>query len=276
MESGSIISKKFHGRPGFLIETACPTKMKQWAPLITIFDIKTAGVSSMKATKKRQGAFCLAAYFAFTMLPMSHAACAESPLLALRGERRPSTSQQRVDARAVERLKGVIIPLLRAMNHPIPPSEVRVGIVADPDINAANAGSGQFYVTTGLLEKATDDRLRGVLAHEIAHDDLGHVAKTQLLVTGLNLGAMLLEQIVPGSGQIAPIAGTILARGYSRSEEFEADRHGVEILRRAGYSKEVMIDALSWIMRTSGDGGGGFLSTHPALEDRIVALRKMR
>ena len=148
--------------------------------------------------------------------------------------------------------------------------------MADPDINAANAGGGEFYVTTGLLERADDNHLRGVLAHEIAHDDLGHAAKAQILGTGLNLGVVLLEQLIPGSSAVTPIAGTLIAKGYSRSEEYEADQHGVEILRRAGYPKEVMTDALAWVMQTSGRGGGGFLSTHPALEERIETLKRMR
>jgi predicted Zn-dependent protease len=75
---------------------------------------------------------------------------------------------------------------------------------------------------------------------------------------------------------LTPIAGNLITRGYSRSEEFAADRHGVEILRRAGYSKQVMIDALDWISRTGGGtGGGGFLSTHPATAERIQELRRM-
>lgn len=186
---------------------------------------------------------------------------------------RSSTSRQ-IDPRQAERLQRVMVPLLRVMNNPPRLSEIRVGIVDDPDINAANAGGGEFYVTTGLLAKANDEHLRGVLAHEIAHDDLGHVASAQVLGTGLNLGVILLEQLIPGSSAITPIAGTLIARGYSRSEEYAADSHGVEILRRAGYSKAVMIDTLTWLVRTSGDGGGGFLSTHPATEDRIAALRK--
>jgi len=47
-------------------------------------------------------------------------------------------------------------------------------------------------------------------------------------------------------------------------------------LRRAGYPKEVMIDTLTWIRSISGDNGGGFLSTHPALDDRIAALQRTR
>jgi|SRR5215510_13707282 len=181
----------------------------------------------------------------------------------------------RVDPRQAERLYRIMTPLLRAMNNPKQPREVEIGIVEDREINAANAGGGQYYITTGLLERGNDDQLRGILAHEIAHDDLGHVSKLQMLGTGLNLGVVLLEQLIPGSSAITPIAGTLIARGYSRSEELAADRHGVEILRRAGYSKQVMVDALTWVTRTSGSGGGGFLSTHPATEERIDALRRL-
>jgi Zn-dependent protease with chaperone function len=35
-----------------------------------------------------------------------------------------------------------------------------------------------------------------------------------------------------------------------------------------------MIDTLDWIRRAGGDRGGGFLSTHPALDDRIAELRR--
>jgi predicted Zn-dependent protease len=56
----------------------------------------------------------------------------------------------------------------------------------------------------------------------------------------------------------------------------EADKHAVEILRRAGYSKDVMIDTLAWVKSSSQSGGGGFLSTHPATDDRIAALRELK
>jgi Zn-dependent protease with chaperone function len=62
------------------------------------------------------------------------------------------------------------------------------------------------------------------MAHEIAHDDLGHMAQLQIMETGLNLGVILLEELIPGSNSITPIAGNLLARGYSRSEELAADR----------------------------------------------------
>ena len=54
-----------------------------------------------------------------------------------------------------------MVPLVGAMNHPRPLNQVRVAIMDDPHVNAASAGGGEFYVTTGLLQKANDDQLRG-------------------------------------------------------------------------------------------------------------------
>jgi len=167
-----------------------------------------------------------------------------------------------------------MIPLIQASNQSRRTTEVRVRIVNEPSINAGSAGGGEFLVTTGLLRQANDEALRGVLAHEIAHDDLGHPEKMQVLGVGLNLGAVLLEKIVPGSGNFAPVAGTLIASSYSRPQELAADRHAVAILRRAGYDKFVMLRTLKWIMRVEGNQGGGLLSTHPATDERIRALQR--
>jgi predicted Zn-dependent protease len=188
--------------------------------------------------------------------------------------RRPSATK--LDPAQAERLQRVMIPLLKGMNKPLEPGQVKVGIMDDPSINAANAGGGQFLVTTGLLQKASDDQLRGVLAHELAHDDLNHVAKAQALGAGLNIGAIILDQIIPGSGAITPIAGEFLARGYSRKEEYAADAHGTTILERTGHSRQVMIDTLNWLIQQTGGSKGGFLATHPGTSERVEALRNLK
>jgi predicted Zn-dependent protease len=178
--------------------------------------------------------------------------------------------------RQMDRLRYVMLPLLRVANHRVPLDQVRVSIVEESAINAAAGGDGRYYVTTGLLNQANDDQLRGVLAHEIAHEDLGHPAKAQVVGVGVGLGAALLEKIFPGSVAIAPVAGTLISNNYSRPMELDADRHAVTLLKRAGYSKYTMIDALSWLMRRNGDSGGGFLASHPATSDRIKALQSLR
>lgn len=181
-----------------------------------------------------------------------------------------------LSAAQAQRLKRLMDPLIRHMNRPLPAHNVKVTVMRDSHINAANAGGGDFYVTSGLLQKASDDQLRGILAHEIAHADLGHVNKMQTVSAGVGIGAALLGAIWPGSQQLAPFAGQLLLSQYSRTEESAADRHGVEILGRAGYQgKTIMMNALTWITNTEGGNGGGFFATHPATSDRLRDLRAM-
>jgi len=192
----------------------------------------------------------------------------------------PTTQKQtklvQVDPATADRLQRIMVPLLKVMDHPLQPGQVKIGVMDDPQINAASAGQGEFLVTTGLLQKANDDQLRAVLAHELAHQDLNHVQKTQTLGTGLNIGMIILDQIIPGSGSLAPIAGELLLRKYTRSEEYQADKHGVQLLQRAGYpGKQMMADTLTWLMQTTGGSGGGFLATHPGTADRIAAVKAL-
>jgi metalloprotease len=210
-----------------------------------------------------------------TMIGAMVTACATQTAQAppRRAEAPASTPTKAVDASQAARLQQIMIPLLKAMDHPIPLNQVKVGLISDPHINAANAGGGEFYVTTGLLEKANDDQLRAVLAHEIAHADLGHVTKLKTLGTGLNIGMILLDQIIPGSRALTPLAGQLVANAYTRSEEYQADSHGVDILRRAGYDgKALMANTLTWLQQTEGASGGGFFATHPATGDRVQAV----
>lgn len=189
---------------------------------------------------------------------------------------KPSTAARPLDAAQAQRLQRVMIPLIKGMNRPMPLDQVRVAFVDDNHINAANAGNAQFLITRGLLEKANDDQLRGVLAHELAHEDLGHVAKTQTLGTGVSIGVALLEQIFPGSSAITPLAGQLILNRYTQNEEYAADRHGAEILQKAGYRPELMADTLAWLSQVEGGSEGGFFATHPGTKDRIEALRRPR
>ncbi len=188
-----------------------------------------------------------------------------------------SAPQGQVDPRHVERLRRLMPSLLAVMNNPKGPGDVQVGILSDPSLNAANAGGGRFYVTLGLLERAPDDQLLAVLAHEVAHEDLGHVAKAQVLGAGLDVAGALLGSLFPGAEALTPIAGTLVARAYSRSEEYAADAHAVTLLQRMRHPApaQLVIGTLEWLRAQAGAGGeGGFFSTHPGTEDRIERLRR--
>jgi predicted Zn-dependent protease len=195
---------------------------------------------------------------------------------ALRKDRRDAERANAGTEQQLNRVRQVMRPLLRATDHRTAVENVRLTIVDEAKINAASGGNGQFYVTTGLLRQASDEQLRGVLAHEIAHEDLGHPTKAQVLGAGVGLAATLLEKVFPGSAAIAPIAGTVVTGHYSRPMELAADHHAIKLLQRAGYSKHTMVDTLAWLMQLNGDTGGGIFATHPAISERIEALQARR
>ena len=182
-----------------------------------------------------------------------------------------------LDPQQVERLKTVMLPLLAKMDKPLDPSQVSVSFLDDPNINAANAGGGKFFVTRGLLEKANDEQLRGVMAHEVAHEDKGHVTELQTIGAGVGIASVLLNQISPLAGAIVPVAGDLLvAKPHGRQAEYEADAHAVTILRRSGLDgKAIMTNTLTWLKQTAGSSQGGFFSTHPGSDDRIQKVQEV-
>lgn len=182
-----------------------------------------------------------------------------------------------LDPQQVERLKTVMVPLLAKMDNPLDPSQVSVSFLDDPNINAANAGGGKFFVTRGLLEKANDEQLRGVMAHEVAHEDKGHVTELQTIGAGVGIASVLLNQISPLAGAIVPVAGDLLvAKPHGRQAEYEADAHAVTILRRSGLDgKAIMTNTLTWLKQTAGSSQGGFFSTHPGSDDRIQKVQEI-
>ena len=188
----------------------------------------------------------------------------------------PPPPSRRLDSADAERLRRVMIPLLQAMDHPCRADQVRVGIINQNEINAANAGNCEFYITAGLLRAPTTINCAVCWRMRSPTKISATWRKHRCLVRDSIFLSAGLQQLFPAAGVLAPIAGELVARGYGRTEEYAADRHGVDILRRAGYSKDTMLDALTWIRRVSGSAGGGFLSTHPGLDERIATIEKMR
>ena len=193
------------------------------------------------------------------------------------GAQKAGPAARPLEAQQAERLKAVMVPLLAKMDKPLDPHQVSVSFWDDPNINAANAGGGRFIVTRGLLEKANDEQLRGVMAHEVAHEDKGHVTELQTIGAGVGIAPVLLDQISPLAGAIVPVAGDMLiAKPHGRQAEYEADAHAVTILRRSGLDgKAIMTNTLTWLKQTAGSSKGGFFATHPGTDDRIQKVQEM-
>lgn len=153
-------------------------------------------------------------------------------------------------------------------------------VVADPEINAFATPGGHVYVNTGLIRAAgSTAELAGVLAHEIGHGVSRHSTERISKAYGLNLGARLLLGANPST--VEQVAAQIAAGGavarFSRDDEREADRLGVESMYRAGYDPRGMAAMFEKLLAQRRSRPGAvqqFFATHPLAEDRIAAVRR--
>ncbi|MBD1852825.1 M48 family metallopeptidase [Leptolyngbya sp. FACHB-711] len=142
-------------------------------------------------------------------------------------------------------------------------------VVEGDQINAFATMGGFVYVTTGLLKAADNEaQLASVIAHEI-----GHIAGRHA-VENLREGA-LASGLVSAAGldrNAAVRLGVEFAvrRPNSRQDELEADQKGLANLRRTRYAPGAMVDFMEKLANQRSIPS--FLSTHPAVRDRIVAL----
>lgn len=146
----------------------------------------------------------------------------------------------------------------------------RFQVVDDSKVNAFATMGGRVYVTTGLIGAADNEaQLASVIGHEIAHIEKKHLVK-QIRKTMVAQG---LTTAVTGSNrsQVANIGINLLvSRPQSRSDEYDADREGLRILREADYATSAMPVFMRKLI--SSRSTPTFLSTHPAVPDRVVRL----
>jgi predicted Zn-dependent protease len=153
-------------------------------------------------------------------------------------------------------------------------------VLAGKEINAFATPGGHCYVYSGLIKFAGNEAgLMGVMGHECGHVAAQHIGKqltkqyTYQVVASAVLGndPSAVEKIAAG------MLGTGVGMHFSRQDEYEADRLGVEAMIKAGYDPQGMIDFFEKLDRTYASSGGiisKYLSTHPETRDRITAMRE--
>lgn len=146
-------------------------------------------------------------------------------------------------------------------------------VVRSSSVNAFATTGGYVYVTTGLLAAADNEaQLASVIGHEMGHIESHHLVEQmrQTAITrGLASAAGLDQNVVASLGlELA------LNRPQSRQDELEADQIGLELLRSAGYAESAAPAFMQKLNRSSSTPT--FLSTHPAVPDRIEELEESR
>lgn len=163
-------------------------------------------------------------------------------------------------------------------------------VVESSVINAFAVPGGYIGVHSGLiLGSNSESELASVLAHEVSHLTQRHGArmieaagKMSLPTMAAYLGAIILAAIDPqaGLGALAAIgaASQQYQINFTRANEKEADRIGIELLNTAGYDTMAMakfFERLQLANRyTDPEEIPEYLRSHPVTVNRIAEARE--
>lgn len=178
----------------------------------------------------------------------------------------------------VERVGNRLVPYTHR-----PDLAYHFAVLDTPVINAFAAPGGYIYVTRGVLAMMNSEaELAVVLGHELGHVNARHTVSkmSQLILVqlGMAVGSVLSEEFAKYSG-LASIGVQLLFLKFSRDDEREADRLGIDYSRAGGYNPTLMISFFNSLEALGDLSGGhslpGFLSTHPLTSERIENTKTM-
>ncbi|NUN99332.1 MAG: M48 family metalloprotease [Saprospiraceae bacterium] len=155
-------------------------------------------------------------------------------------------------------------------------------ILDSPVVNAFALPGGFVYFTRGIMAHFNNEaEFSGVLGHEIGHVTARHGASQQSKQILVSAGLMLGMVVSKDFQQFADVAGAgaqLLFLKFSRDDESQSDKLGVEYSTKIGYDAKEMAGFFKTLDRLSGGSEGrvpSFLSTHPNPADRNVKVGQM-
>lgn len=155
-------------------------------------------------------------------------------------------------------------------------------VIDSPIVNAFALPGGYVYITRGILAHFnSEDELAGVIGHEAGHVVARHSAeqmsRQQLAGLGLGLGVLLSDDFAKFANLAATGLG-LMFLSFSRDQESESDKLGVEYSTRLGYDAHDMANFFRTIGRLSAQSGQSlpnFLSTHPDPANREATVHQL-
>lgn len=146
------------------------------------------------------------------------------------------------------------------------PTKITFKVMETDEINAFANADKEIYVFTGLLKFVdSDDELAAVIAHEIGHIVNNHVAKQNVINT-MTSTAIYNANIDARLKVGANIANNMTMLKMSRTDEYEADITGTDLITKAGYNPLAMVSLLNKISGNYVD----LISTHPSGDKRTM------
>ncbi len=151
--------------------------------------------------------------------------------------------------------------------------------------NAWSLPGGKIAVNRGLLtELKSESELAAVLGHEIVHAAARHSA--QAMSRGMLIqGGLVVAQVAAHDSDYGSIAmmgaglgAQLLTQRYSREAELEADKYGIDYMKRAGYDAQGAVTLQESFVRMHDRKESSWLSgmfaSHPPSPERLDANRR--
>lgn len=166
-------------------------------------------------------------------------------------------------------------------------TEFTFRLLDSPVINAFALPGGYVYFTRGIMAHLSNEaQFAVVMGHEIGHVAARHASQRalrqtigQVAVVG---GAVLGQEILGLPGQtlmdLSSTAAQLLFLSYSRENERESDRLGVEYAAMAGYDASegaALFTSLKRISDKYGQSIPNFVSTHPDPGEREASIPEL-
>jgi predicted Zn-dependent protease len=189
------------------------------------------------------------------------------------------------DAAMLARVRAIaarIEPQTRVFRADAPGWKWEVNIINSNELNAFCMPGGKIMFYAGIIRQLalSDDEIAIVMGHEIAHALREHsreqVSQAMAAQTAIGVGAALFG-LGQGSADLAGQAyQSLIATRFSRSDESEADRIGLELSARAGYDPRAGVTL--WQKMIKANSGGRppeFLSSHPTEASRVQQIEAL-
>ena len=142
------------------------------------------------------------------------------------------------------------------------------------ELNACALPGGFIYLSENLFDRCGEDldAIAFVIAHEIAHGIHGDANKRFLSKTIIN---GLLQLKTRGLSQpVQHLLAHLVQQGYSREQEYRADRFAVALTKASGFDPTGGIRLFTLLEKNSATTLGTYLSSHPAFADRINRIEQ--
>ncbi len=189
------------------------------------------------------------------------------------------------DAALTQRVRAIaqhLTPQTGVFRTDAPAWKWEVNVITSDELNAFCMPGGKIMFYSGLITKLkmTDAEIAIVMGHEIAHALREHsreqvsqalAAQTAIGLTSAVLGLGDTSADIANAGYQA-----LVATRFSRADESEADRIGLELTARSGYDPRAGVTLWQKMIQASkGSNPPEFLSTHPAEASRIKQIESL-